>query len=149
MVKFRRSPRRLQNALSTHAALLLMFQHSETGRIMQGSHGYYNLIIEHGQRVLHERNGGKWWRNLRLLLTNETQYTHFMEQACEQGKPFWFELVCKLRDDARFKAEFLKKNCKLQEGCLKKWRCLCVRHSTYTTRLAPTSTPVGRQGEGD
>lgn len=149
MKKLRRSSRRLQNALSAHAALLLMFRHSEIGRIMQGSHGYYNCIIKHGQTVLNERNGGKWWRNLGLLLTKEEQYKHFMEHACAQGKPFWFELVCKLRNDARFKAEFLSRDSKLEGGSLQFWEGLCERHGTYTTLLAPASTPAGTQGEGD
>lgn len=132
MKKPRRSPRRLRNALSAHAALLLIFRHSETGRMMQGSHGYYNLIIEHGQSVLNERNGGKWWRGLRLLLTTEAQYRHFIERACVQGKPFWCELLCKLRNDACFKTQFLEMNSKLTEGCLQWWGGLCKLHSTFT-----------------
>ena len=149
MKKIRRSPRRLQNARSAHEALLLIFRHSEIGRILQGSHGYYKRIIEHGQTVLNERNGGKWWRNLGLLLTKEEQYKHFMEHACAQGKPFWCELVCKLRNDARFKAEFLSRDPKLEDWSLQFWEGLCEQHGTYTTRLAPTSTPAGKQGDRD
>jgi len=69
--------------LDSFLQIKLLLYISERG--MQGSYGYYNLIIEHGHSVLNERNGGKWWRGLRLLLTTEAQYKHFIERFVCRG----------------------------------------------------------------